>query len=591
MRKQNSEFVTKFISEAGTQLMNSDYFAFVELDHYACYVLADGIDAANAQKNMAAKLAVHTIIASFIENPSMKKHRVRQYLQDANTALRLKNEMWSLKASLTLVITDYAKLRYAQAGNTRFRLYRNGYVRAESEDQSLSRMMVEEYKLSQDKVSEHEERNNLYTYLGQKDQNCRPYISPKIKLMDGDVISLHSRGIWERIPDFDLDEVFHEAGDDPQAILDQVEDLLLSPHPENLDCYTLAAIFVNKIYIDPNRKKRIRRIVTISIVVLVVVLVISLIVFFWLRHRRRQREEMDMAFTFAVEYMTDHNFVKAADELDTASELAKKLWDKQMQLRISNYQMLNEAVISGQEAMDAGNYETAEEQFLTARKRSRYADRLAETLIERRLSSIRDYIDVHNYLAIGDSFLSGSDYARAIEQYENARRLAASVNYAQGRDLALQALEDAAQEMSELNEEGKELAKEEIAAADFILQGDRALKDGDHDGAKLYYTMAREKYVSLGNDEMAASIDVKIEALQTKLDDYEGKMQQAENYMAQGEALKEQSDYYGAKQQYLLARAIYSAYAETKKADQVQELIEQMDNYIAEKNGRKQESK
>ena len=145
--------------------------------------------------------------------------------------------------------------------------------------------------------------------------------------------------------------------------------------------------------------------------------------------------------------------------------------------------------------------------------------------------------------------------------------------------------------MSELNEEGKELAKEEIAAADFILQGDKALKDRDHDGAKLYYTMAREKYVSLGNDEMAASIDVKIEALQTKLDDYEGKMQQAENYMAQGEALKEQSDYYGAKQQYLMARAIYSAYAETKKADQVQELIEQMDNYIAEKNSRKQESK
>lgn len=591
MRKQNSEFVTKFISEAGTKLINSDYFAFVELDHYACYVLADGIDVANAQENIAAKLAVHTVIASFIESPSIKKHRVRQYLHDANAALRLKNEMWSLKASLTLVVTDYAKLRYAEVGNTRFRLYRNGYVRAESEDQSLSRMMVEEHKLSQDRVAEHEERNNLYTYLGQKDQNYQPYISKKIKLMDGDMISLYSRGIWEHISDFDLDEVFREAGDDPQPLLDQVEDMLLSPHPEELDCYTLIAIFVNKIYIDPNHKKRIRRIVTISVIALVLVLIISLIVFFWVRHRRRQREEMDMAFTFAVEYMTDNNFVKAADELDTASELAKKLWDKEMQLQISNYQMLNEAVISGQQAMDAGNYETAEEQFLTARKRSQYADQMAEALIDRRLSSIQNYINVQDYLAIGDSFLNNSDYTRAIEQYEKARRLAASVNYAQGRDMALQALEDVAQEMSELNEEGKELAKEEIAAADFVLQGDKALKDGDHDGAKLYYTMAREKYASLGNDEMVASIDAKIEALQTKLDDYEGKMQQAENYMAQGEALKEQRDYYGAKQQYLLARAIYSAYAETKKADQVQELIEQMDNYIAEKNSRKQESR
>ncbi len=44
MRKQNSKFLTAFISEAGSELENNDYFAFVELDKYACYVIGDGLN-------------------------------------------------------------------------------------------------------------------------------------------------------------------------------------------------------------------------------------------------------------------------------------------------------------------------------------------------------------------------------------------------------------------------------------------------------------------------------------------------------------------------------------------------------------------
>ena len=38
MRKQNSTFKTAFLSEAGSKLENNDYFAYVELDRYACYL-------------------------------------------------------------------------------------------------------------------------------------------------------------------------------------------------------------------------------------------------------------------------------------------------------------------------------------------------------------------------------------------------------------------------------------------------------------------------------------------------------------------------------------------------------------------------
>ena len=37
MRKENSVFRTKFISEPGSYIKNQDYFAFVELADFACY--------------------------------------------------------------------------------------------------------------------------------------------------------------------------------------------------------------------------------------------------------------------------------------------------------------------------------------------------------------------------------------------------------------------------------------------------------------------------------------------------------------------------------------------------------------------------
>ena len=56
MRKQNSEFLTAFTSEASHDIKNTDYFGYVELDDCACYVIADGID--DQLEALSARLAV-----------------------------------------------------------------------------------------------------------------------------------------------------------------------------------------------------------------------------------------------------------------------------------------------------------------------------------------------------------------------------------------------------------------------------------------------------------------------------------------------------------------------------------------------------
>lgn len=251
MRKQNSNFSAAFVSEAGSQLKNSDYFGFVELDEYACYVIADGITELTGTES--ARLAIETVILHFQANPSMSGRSMRRLIAAADRALIGYDSYTRQEASLTVILTDYRSFRYGYLGNTRMRMYRGGRVFRQTEDMSLAQEFVEQEKIARDVLQEHEERNNLYAYLGQG--GARPFVSKKIKLLDTDIITLYTRGIWENLDEAELDDVFSEAGNEVQDSLDNVEELLLSRQPRNLENYTFAAIFINKVYSDPARAK------------------------------------------------------------------------------------------------------------------------------------------------------------------------------------------------------------------------------------------------------------------------------------------------------------------------------------------------
>ena len=78
MRRINSDFQTLHISEEGQKLSNRDYFGDVEMDDFACYVLADSLDDEPAVNS--ARLVVDSIIRDFTEAPTMGKGTLRRYL-------------------------------------------------------------------------------------------------------------------------------------------------------------------------------------------------------------------------------------------------------------------------------------------------------------------------------------------------------------------------------------------------------------------------------------------------------------------------------------------------------------------------------
>ncbi len=575
MRKQNSTFQSAFISEAGSELQNNDYFAFVELEEYACYVVADGLN--DLPDTESAKLAIETALLSFQEHPSMRKNALLSYIKAANRALCKADRKERLKASVMVVVTNYEAFRYVYAGNTRLRLYRNGNKKEQSRDTSLSSDLGKEKNLSEDMLAKHEERNNLYAYVGQGDR-FKPVVSKKIKLENGDILALYTRGIWENLDGGELDDVFSEAKDDPKESLNDAEELLLSKQPKTLENYTFAAVFVDKVFTDPERKKKRKKIAIICIAAVVIILAVSAVI--WFLHRRYIRlvEDMDRRYADTIEYIQDSNFIRAGEEAKEALADAEKLRNKEYIQKISDYIKLIEAVNKADEAYDGGNYDEAQSSYISAKTRSRYADYAADDYINQKLEHIADYLSVFDYIRLGDALNEQGDYDKAEEKYLQAKQLATGVYYEEGRKEAISALEDLYQNRQEEAESVKQQAQEqaelEVSAAQLAVEGDKAFAEGDYDSASAFYAMAIEKYQELGDDVHVVLIQTKLDSCRLKAEEIKEKEQQAQDYVNDGKQQADDGNYAEAKKQYLLAKNIYKELGMDDKAEELDGLME-----------------
>lgn len=575
MRKQNSEFLTAFTSEASRKVKNTDFFGFVELDKFACYVIADGID--DDVDAISAKLAVDTVVSSFIESPSMSKRAVRRYLWTANRALLTARSKMKLKASVTVVVTNYVKLRYGQAGNTRFQLYRDGFLRMQSQDSSLSMDLVREEKLEQDKLAQHEERHNLFCYLGQE-KGFSPHISKKFKLANADAAALYTRGIWENVDEGELKDVFAEASDEPQPIVDSVEDMLLSRQPEGLEKYTFAVIFFNKIFVDPNRKRKIRKILMIAIPILLVLVILTVVLLIMYNNRKKDIAAMEQSFYDAIEYIQADNYPRAKTECQNALDLANKLKDDEIQSDASNYMKLIESVIAGDTDLDDGEYKDAQRNFLNAQSRSRYADNLGLDYIQDRLEQTSQYITVYDLIALGDTLVANLQYDKAEEQYAAAQLLAGSIYFTEGRDSAIAALERLYETMKQDQADNAAAAQQaseaQSAAAGVLSEGDAAFAKGDYTSALTYYTTSLQKYTELGDEAQMAALQTKISATEEKLAAQQALADEAEEYMTLAEDAYAEKSYVQAKKYYLLAKDVYASMQNNDKVAEISRRME-----------------
>ena len=489
MRKSNSIFKTAFVSESGAGLTNNDYFAFVEHDDYACYVLASGIT--DFESSVAAKEAVENLILSFEEKPSMTKTTLLQYMKETNERLYNSANNHRLKASVIMVVTDYEKFRYVSAGNVRLRMYRNGRLFLNSKDMSLANDLIEKGE-NETLLDKHEERHNLYTYLGKKDF-FKPYVSKVEKLEDTDIIALYSQGFWENVDSQEIDEIFSEASEEPQESVDILEDVLLSRQPEDLKSYTVAAIFVNKAFRDPERERKRLFYIKVAVIATVIIIVLAIIAYIFHSWHQSKVEELDRLINSTVEYMDSSNFVRAQETCQEALKLAKSLDEREKELDLEDYLILFDKIIRGDELFFNEQYSTSYIAFKNALKTSAASNKKVYDYIFQRMNSIKKHIGMDEFLMLGDHALANGNFDEAEGMYLKARDVAETLQNIEGQQKAVQGIGNVYDKKAQLQKDNdKKLAdKKQVAISDAMKKGDALLAAGDLDGAQAAYLSAR----------------------------------------------------------------------------------------------------
>ncbi len=560
MRRENAGFRTAFVSEEGTKLLNRDYFAYVEMDDYACYVAADSLD--DEKDENSAQIVVECILREFTEHPAMHSFSLKKMVRKAHRELIGNKQGLRLRASVAVVVTNYVKCRYLTVGNTRFALLRNDRILYESKDQSLTENLVERETIPRDKAALHEERNNLYSYLGQVNGRMQIQVSRKRKLANGDILLLYTRGIWENCDYVDLKDAAKEVST-PQEMADNLEELILCGQKEELDNYTLAVTFVDKVYLNPKKRWTLKKVLAVVIPVMIVLLILGITLFVRFRIRSGQKRDMLQHMDNAAQYTTYDNYAPAAEEYKQAGELAKKLKDKERQEEAENRRLLVEQILLADQAMEDGDYNKALELYEKALELSGQCGGTGSEHIREQLDKIGKYQELYELLESAENKETYGDYAGAAELYKKAKGIASGLYDQDARKEALdkqraaeETLEKLRQEqMAELEEKirksiedekvAQELADQELMndkknALELESKGNELMNQEDYVSAIPYFETAMSMYGNLGMEERAAVLAEQIEACRKLAE--EAKRKAAEEAEKQSEADKAAED-------------------------------------------------
>ncbi|WP_339158683.1 serine/threonine protein phosphatase [Paenibacillus sp. FSL W8-0186] len=503
MRKENSDFKTAFVSEAGSFIDNRDYFAFVELEDMACYVIADGLD--TDREVLSAKMAVSVILENFMAKPSLSRKKIQQDLEAAHEWLKFESRRVRLKASVLVVVTNYTKMVWASCGNARLYHFRGGRLNLRSKDQSLAQLLLEDGRVSEDRLSSHEERGNLLNYMGRPDR-FEPYISEKTPLSDGDVLLLCTPGIWEEVELPEMLDALAESSD-PDSLTDTLEDIVLSKQRQTVNNYTAAAIYANKTFAEKpkNRKKWIMR---IGIILLTLALAGGGI---WYA---KYRQAVKLAETVALmteyeqegdEYASAGDYPKALKAYSEAKNAASKLKDKLHFQLLRNKQRVAQAVTDGDEYVKDGSFDMAVDSYTKAiGEADKYKPFKVED-IEARIERSEAVAKLTEVMKEGDILFQNQDYNSALELYRKAYRAAIEANYPGGQKQLETKMEEAEGKINHIHRETKTLQADNLEK-----KGDRALAALDYNAAIEAYTLAQEMYQEIDKLERVLAMERKI---------------------------------------------------------------------------------
>jgi serine/threonine protein phosphatase PrpC len=139
--------------------------------------------------------------------------RAVQRANDAIVAYGLEHrEARGLGSTLTLVVVARSRAYFANVGDSRTYLFRDGTLRSITRDHSLVAKLVEAGQIDPEDVYDHPKRNLIYRSLGSDHEEVEVDLFEE-ELHPGDMLLLCSDGLWEKVRTPEIESVLSSVAD------------------------------------------------------------------------------------------------------------------------------------------------------------------------------------------------------------------------------------------------------------------------------------------------------------------------------------------------------------------------------------------
>lgn len=234
--------IISYTNNGGHEINEDSYYVGED-----AFVVCDGLGG-HDQGEVASARAIECV-KEYCTGSYTEDH-IMELLNAANKSVLDLNS--DARTTIAIAFIEDSVFKYANVGDSRVYLFRNGSIIAQSRDHSVCQAAIDMGTLRPEELRESEDRSSLLKVLGNDENlNIKKMYEP-VELQDGDAFIVCSDGFWEYVYETEMEADLLKSGTAVQWTTYMLKRQLLRAHNEG-DNYTLICGIYRA---DAGRKKR-----------------------------------------------------------------------------------------------------------------------------------------------------------------------------------------------------------------------------------------------------------------------------------------------------------------------------------------------